>query len=334
MIKRYMPKWNVLLRDDKTVSYIRINFQDKIPHVSITRTPLDDGAKYVGPFYGKSAIERSLRILRKIFPFYDRPYTGRKTLNTDLGLTPGIEINQTTPTLYKRNLRKLVRYLEGGRHKLLKDLKKQMDTLATAGKYEQAAEARDQYFGLRELERKIVFSDKEFLDLSADRALSELQALLRLPEPPRRIEGYDVSHQSGTNVVAAMVVFTNGVANRSAYRKFKIKQDQNDDFANLREVLARRLKHTEWPCPDLILIDGGEPQLRAIYDILSPTGIPYFGLAEQPETIVVPKNSTQVTHFQAPRNSHIIKLVQRIRDEAHRFAITYHTLLKRKNMLK
>ena len=78
MIKRYMPKWNVLLRDDKTVSYIRINFQDKIPHVSITRTPLDDGAKYVGPFYGKSAIERSLRILRKIFPFYDRPYTGRK----------------------------------------------------------------------------------------------------------------------------------------------------------------------------------------------------------------------------------------------------------------
>jgi len=334
MIKRYMPKWNVLLRDDKTVSYIRINFQDKIPHVSITRTPLDDGAKYVGPFYGKSAIERSLRILRKIFPFYDRPYTGRKTLNTDLGLTPGIEINQTTPTLYKRNLRKLVRCLEGGRNKLLKDLKKQMDTLAAAGKYEQAAEARDQYFGLRELERKIVFSDKEFLDLSSDRALSELQALLRLPEPPRRIEGYDVSHQSGTNVVAAMVVFTNGVADRSAYRKFKIKQDQNDDFANLREVLARRLKHTEWPCPDLILIDGGEPQLRAIYDILSPTGIPYFGLAEQSETIVVPKNSTQVTHFQVPRNSHIIKLVQRIRDEAHRFAITYHTLLKRKNMLK
>ena len=227
-----------------------------------------------------------------------------------------------------------MRCLEGGRNKLLKDLKKQMDTLAAAGKYEQAAEARDQYFGLRELERKIVFSDKEFLDLSSDRALSELQALLRLPEPPRRIEGYDVSHQSGTNVVAAMVVFTNGVADRSAYRKFKIKQDQNDDFANLREVLARRLKHTEWPCPDLILIDGGEPQLRAIYDILSPTGIPYFGLAEQSETIVVPKNSTQVTHFQVPRNSHIIKLVQRIRDEAHRFAITYHTLLKRKNMLK
>lgn len=334
MIKRYMPKWNVLLRDDKTVSYIRINFQDKIPYVSITRTPLDDGAKYIGPFYGKSAIERSLRVLRKIFPFYDRPYTGRKTLNTDLGLTPGIEINQTTPTLYKRNLRKLIRCLEGGRNKLLKDLKKQMDTLATAGKYEQAAEARDQYFGLRELERKIVFSDKEFLDLSADRALSELQALLRLPEPPRRIEGYDVSHQSGTNVVAAMVVFTNGVADRSAYRKFKIKQDQNDDFANLREVITRRLKHTEWPRPDLILIDGGEPQLRAIYDILSPTGTPYFGLAEPSETIVVPKNSTQVTHFQVPRNSHIIKLVQRIRDEAHRFAVTYHTLLKRKNMLK
>ncbi len=212
MIKRYKPKWNILLRDDKTVSYVRIDMKSEVPYLSFTRIPQDDKATYIGPFYGKSAVEKALRILRKVFPYYDKPYDGKKTLNTDLGLTPGIEIGKTTPLEYKKNLRKLRLYLEGGRHKLIKDLEKQMSTAAKEQKFEEAAELRGQLFGLRELQKKIVFSDKEFLDISSDQALVDLQMLLHLPEPPRRIEGYDISHQSGTNVVGSMVVFVNGAS--------------------------------------------------------------------------------------------------------------------------
>ena len=363
MIKRYMPKWNILLRDDKTVSYVRIDMKSEVPYVSFTRTPMDDKATYVGPFYSKTTVAKALRILRKIFPYYDKPYDGKKSLNTDLGLTPGIEIGTATPADYKRNLRKLIRYLEGDRDKLLKDLEKQMYAASAEHNYELAAEARNQLFGLRELKKKIVFSDKEFLDISGDQALRQLQMLLNLQHPPRRIEGYDISHQSGTNVVASMVVFVNGVADRSEYRKFKIKVDKNNDFANMREVLTRRLKHTEWEMPDVFLIDGGQPQLEAVADILEPTGIPYIGLAEAEEIIVVPVRKAQIlehpevttegegpspatagarnpspeldfSHHRHPRSSDLVKLLQRIRDEAHRFAVTYHTLLKRKNMLK
>jgi excinuclease ABC subunit C len=229
MIKRYMPKWNILLRDDKTVSYVRISMQEEVPDVSFTRNPLDDKATYIGPFYGKSVVEKSVRMLRRIFPYYTKPYDGKKSLDTDLGLTPGIEIGKCTPKDYKRNLRKLIRYLNGEREGLLKELEKTMYDEASKGNYELAAEARDQLFGLKELKKKIVFSDKEFLDISSDQALKSLQELLGLDEPPRRIEGYDISHQSGTNTVASMVVFLNGASARSEYRKFKIRTSTNDD---------------------------------------------------------------------------------------------------------
>ena len=332
MIKRYMPKWNILLRDGKTVSYVRIPMQEEVPYVEITRNPLDDDATYIGPFYGKSAIERALRVLRRIFPFYIKPYNGKKNLDTDLNLTPGIEIEKSTKAEYKKNLEKLIACLEGNRKEISKIIEKEMEEAAKAGNYELAAKYRNELSGLKELERKIVFSDKEFLDISSDHALSQLKRLLNLEEPPRRIEGYDISHQSGTNAVGGMVVFINGASDRSKYRKFKIKIDKNNDFENMREVLSRRLNHPEWDFPDLILIDGGKPQLEAVKDILDPTGIPYFGLAKQFETIIVPTPSGDYKEIRISHNTHIIKLVQRIRDEAHRFAITYHSSLKRKSL--
>ncbi len=340
MIKRYKPKWNILLRDDKTVSYVRIDMKSEVPFVSFTRTPLDDKATYIGPFYGKRAVEKALRVLCKVFPYYDKPYDGKKSLNTDLGLTPGIEVSRTTPKEYKQNLRKLRLYLEGGRHKLLKEIEKQMKAAAEAERFEEAAELRKQLFGLKELQKKIVFSDKEFLDISSDRALVDLQKLLSLSAPPRRIEGYDISHQSGTNVVGSMVVFVNGVSDRSEYRKFKLHNQANDDTANLREVLERRLKHQEWDFPDLIILDGGLPQVSAVRNLLSAQGISVIGRDKSGDhtrnasvSVIVPEAETYRT-ISLPPDSHIAKLIARIDDEAHRFAITYHTLLKRKNMLK
>ena len=340
MIKRYKPKWNILLRDDKTVSYVRIDMKSEVPYLSFTRIPQDDKATYIGPFYGKSAVEKALRILRKVFPYYDKPYDGKKTLNTDLGLTPGIEIGKTTPLEYKKNLRKLRLYLEGGRHKLIKDLEKQMSTAAKEQKFEEAAELRGQLFGLRELQKKIVFSDKEFLDISSDQALVDLQMLLHLPEPPRRIEGYDISHQSGTNVVGSMVVFVNGASDRAEYRKFKLRNQKNDDTANLHEVIERRLKHSDWEFPNLVILDGGIGQVNAVQDRLEEKHIAVIGRDKSGDhsrnaavRIIVPQAEGHRL-LTLPASSHIAKLIARIDDEAHRFAITYHSLLKRKQMLK
>ena len=352
MIKRYMPKWNILLRDDKSVSYVRFSMKDEVPYVSFTRNPVDDGATYVGPFYGKSGVERALRVLRRIFPYYVKPYSGKKTLDTDLGLTPGIEIGKCTPSDYKRSLRRLMRYLEGGREKLLKELEKTMYEEARRGNYELAAEARNQLFGLKELKKKIVFSDKEFLDISSDQALVQLQKMLGLDKPPRRIEGYDISHQSGTNTVASMVVFINGAAARSEYRKFKIRSSTNDDLRSMIEVITRRLKHAEWEYPDLIVLDGGVTQVNAILPLVEPYHIPVIGRDKSGDhsksarvKLVVPRRDVgalndpgQFTTTDAPvvlsSGSHVARLIARIDEEAHRFAITYHTLLKRKGMLK
>ncbi len=337
MIKRYMPKWNILLRDDKSVSYIRINMDAEVPYIAFTRNPVDDKATYIGPFYGKTAVEKAVRTLRKIFPYYTRPYDGRKTLNTDLGLTPGIEIGKTTPKDYKRNLRKLIRYLEGDRKILLKELEKTMLREAREGNFELAAEARDQLMGLKELKKKIVFSDKEFMDISSDKALVGLQELLGLAEPPRRIEGYDVSHQSGTDAVASMVVFINGTAARSEYRKFRLHTSSGDDLKSMKEVLVRRMRHKEWEYPDLIIVDGGIRQVKVVLSVVEKYNIPVIGRNKSGDhtksagvKIVIP--GKRMMHL-AP-GSHIARLIARVDEESHRFAITYHSLLRRKNMLK
>ena len=338
MIKRYMPKWNILLRDDKTVSYVRIDLNSEVPYISFTRNPLDDKATYIGPFYGKTAVEKAVRILRHVFPYYDKPYNSKKSLNTDLGLTPGIEIGKTTSKDYKRNLRKLIRYLEGDREKLLKDLEKTMYKEAEKGNYELAAEARNQLFGLKELKKKIVFGDKEFLDISSDQALKQLQTLLDLKTPPRRIEGYDISHQNGEDTVGSMVVFLNGASARSEYRKFKVRTSKNDDLKSLIEVISRRLKHKEWTFPDLIILDGGKAQVEALLLLLQPFNIPVIGRDKSGDhsksagvKIFVP-GKPELIHL--PSDSHISRLIARIDEEAHRFAITYHSLLQRKNLFK
>lgn len=345
MIKRYMPKWNILLRDDKTVSYVRIDMKSEVPYVSMTRQPLGDNARYIGPFYAKNTVQTALRILRKVFPYYDKPYDGKKTLNTDLGLTPGIEIEKSTPTAYKKDLKSLIRYLEGDRKKLIEDIEKEMKREAKLGNFERAAELRNQYFGLKGLKKKIVFSDKEFLNISADQALKQLQMLLNLQHPPRRIEGYDISHISGQNVVASMVVFVNGASDRAEYRKFKLRHQKNDDPASMHEVIERRLKHKEWDFPDLVILDGSISQISAVYELLSAEKIPVLGRDKSGDHtrnaavhVIVPEGmeNGKLKYRSAvlKPDSHAAKLIARIDEESHRFAITYHRLLRSKSMIK
>ena len=356
MIRRYMPRYNILLRDDKAMSYIRIDYDSDYPTVSTTRRPLDDGAKYFGPYFSTLAVRQSLKLLRKVFPFATRQPVGQKraSLHYHLGLDPGLEEGKTNLEDYRANLRKLMAIIQGKRKTIIKELERDMKRAAKAEQFEQAAKLRNQLFALQGLNKQVIFSDKEFLDISKDHALNELVNVLSISEFPRRIEGYDISHMQGTDVVASMVVFTNGVSDKAEYRKFKTKINHNDDFYNMHETLTRRLSEKNikaWGKPSLVLIDGGKGQLEAAIrarDEQGHSSIPFIGLAKREEQIVIQKEKSDVTLnmlsiqqlggftsesddfilINLPHNTNLIKLLQRIRDESHRFAVSYHSVLK------
>lgn len=338
MIKRYKPKWNILLMDDKSTTYVRIDMKSEVPYVSFTRNPDDDGADYFGPYYGQATIQRALRALRRVFPYYTKPYNGKKTLDTDLGLTPGIEVEKTTPTEYKQDLKQLESYLRGNRKAIIKKVEKEMKAAAATNDFERAASLRNELFGLKGLSTKIIFSDREFLDISSDAALSTLQKILRLEQTPKRIEGYDISHQSGKNVVGSMVTFINGVAERKEYKRFKLHNQKNDDVHSLEEIITRRLRHLNtWGKPDLIVLDGGLPQISIIKPLLDQHQIAVIARDKSgahskntPVKIVVPEQDN-FELVALPQDSHVAKLIARIDEESHRFAIQYHRLLKSKN---
>jgi excinuclease ABC subunit C len=356
MIRRYMPRYNILLRDDKSMVYIRIDYDSNYPTVSTTRRPLDDNAKYFGPYLSAISVRNALKGLRRAFPFATRKLAGQKraTLHYHLGLDPGLEEGRTSLSDYRTNLRRLMAVISGKRKQIESEINRDMKKAAKDQDFELAAKLRNQLYALQSLSRQVIFSDKEFLDISKDHALNELVDILSLEAFPRRIEGYDISHMQGSDVVASMVVFTNGISDKGQYRKFKTKKDQNNDFYNMNETLARRLKDVNiksWGKPSLVLIDGGKGQLDAAIkarDQSGHSGIPFIGLAKREEQIVIYKDKSNVTlnddvlHklggfktesddfilVNVPHNTNLIKLLQRIRDESHRFAVTYHSVLK------
>lgn len=354
MVRRYQPHYNILLRDDKSVAYIRIDAKTIAPTVSITRRPLDDGADYYGPFLQTLPLKRSLKYLRKVFPYSTHTtLPSRACLQYQIGLCPGPETQMYNEKDYKDNLKKLVLYINGKRSQLLNQLESEMEQAASAQHYERAAKKRNALRALQSLRARIIFSDKENLDLSNDHALSDITQLLGLSAPPKRIEGYDISHMSGTDTVASMVVFTNGIADKSAYRKFKMRLPGNDDFAHMNEVVVRRLRKKNiksWRLPDLFLIDGGKGQLGAALAACQEAGVarPMIGLAKKHEDIIIHRTLSNVyinseklkelggfieytddfAKVSLPKNAHAVKLLQRIRDESHRFAVTYHSTLK------
>jgi len=382
MVKRYMPRYNILLRDDKSETFVRIDMKSEWPTVSFTRNPADDGAEYFGPYFTGYAVKKALRFLRRVFPYYTVPPKEgvRPSLDAHIGLSPK---PGTTSQEYKKVLRQLIRYIEGGRLSIVKEIEKEMVQTAKAQEFERAAQLRNKLNDLKSLQQKIMFGDREFMDISKDRALGDLVELLGLPKIPARIEGYDISHMGGIDVVASMVVFTNGASDRAAYRKFKTRIEHNDDVYNMHETLVRRLSEKNikaWGMPDLILIDGGKGQLDAALRAQEVYGlhIPTISIAKREEemlahesrssistarleelrrnpidgVLVTKSNAYYVVNLHAGQinaSSHsknlrggssyttysdVVKLFQRIRDESHRFAVSYHTVLKRARQTK
>ena len=426
LVRRYLPRYNILLRDDKSQIYVRISYKSDYPTVTITRRPLDDGAEYFGPYSSPYAIKKALRYLRKAFPYaVSKPVNQKRTnLYYHLGLDPGLEEGRTSLDAYRANLRKLMQYLRGERVQLVREIERDMKKAAKNKDFEEAAKLRNRLYALQALSRQTLFGDREIQDATRDQALVDLATLLQLYEKPRvtqnitdsevagldavqerseersaaykdvrqastaasaaamrqeqersagsasarslvprklrRMECFDISHMQGTDTVASMVVFINGLPDKANYRKFKMRLPGNDDFAHMHEALCRRLREEnrkKWGMPDLIIIDGGKGQLTSAIKARDEAGlsnIPMVGLAKREEEIIIHKskslkgvNAEKVAEIAAknhayladspefisidlPAQSHVVKLLQRIRDESHRFAVSYHSTLKQK----
>ncbi len=361
MVRRYLPRYNILLRDDKSLLYVRIDIKTDYPTVTFTRRPLDDKAEYFGPYIQGYAVRKALRLLRRIFPYAvtEQQATMGSKLYEQIGLDPGLKSGKTSLDEYRKNLRNLMSYLRGNRVALINEIEKEMKQSAKEQKFEKAVMLRNKLYELKSLKKQIIFSDREFMDASKDKGLAGLAELLGI-ELPKRIEGYDISHMSGTDNVASMVVFTNGIPDKTQYRKFKMRLKGNNDFAHMSEAISRRLSEKNikaWGKPNLFLIDGGKGQLSSAIEARDCLGFdtPMIGLAKREEEIVVEDKRSKVKSeglqdrakkFQAsvkisddfvllnlPDTSDIVKLLQRIRDESHRFAVSYHSTLKQNRQL-
>ncbi|NTW62473.1 GIY-YIG nuclease family protein, partial [Candidatus Saccharibacteria bacterium] len=182
MVKRYMPRFNILLRDDKSLMFVRIDIKSEWPHVSFTRNPAGDGAEYFGPYFNGFALKKALRYLRRVFPYYIKPV--KDQLKSDLYDHLGLSPTNMTSDEYKANLRKLISYLKGNRKKIVKEIESDMKLAAKKHDFERATVLRNKLRNLSELQHRIMFGDKEFLDISKDQALSDLTELLNLPKIP------------------------------------------------------------------------------------------------------------------------------------------------------
>lgn len=336
LIKRYKPRFNINFKDDKNYCYIKITKED-YPRVSIARQIVDSKDEYLGPFIDAMAVRNSLKYLRKVFPFCTCSLSGDNIcLYYHLGLCKGHGPKYISPKDYQVNIRGLVAFLSGKKDDIIKDLTKQMKTYSKLREFERAAEIRDRLNALNRIRFEHVIEEKR--ELRLDKALVGLKDVLKLQAIPARIECYDISNIFGRAAVGSMVVFENGVPAKNEYRRFEIKTVKRiDDFAMHQEMAKRRFTNTSAKfakIPDLVIIDGGKGQLSSVLEIVKPLGLQttFVGLAKRFEELVLMDSAGNFTIVNLTPNSEEFFLVQRIRDEAHRFAITYHRNLRSKEL--
>ena len=315
LIKKYKPKYNLKLKDDKTFLGIFITKEDwpRIMPARVTQK-LPKGEFY-GPFPSAGQVRQALQIIRKIFPFRVscQPLSGRACFEYHLGMCPGVCSGKISKETYQKTIRQIKLFLKGHKKKVITDLKKQMKETAKKLDYENAAKIRDRVFALQHIQDVALITEDD---------LKEQENL------PKKIEAYDVSHISGSFAVGSMVVFNNGLIDKGQYRKFKIKiAKKSDDVGAIKEILSRRLNHNEWPLPDFILIDGGKGQVSGASNVLKSRklDIPVVGIAKGPD-----RNKNELIG----KTDIDKKLLLRLRDEAHRFAIQYYRLRHKKSFIE
>ncbi|MBO0701140.1 MAG: excinuclease ABC subunit UvrC [Zavarzinella sp.] len=349
LVKDIRPRFNTDLKDDKTFPYLQIRIREEFPRVEFTRKPRRRGVKLYGPFTSARSLRAAIQVLQRVFQFRTCSLDIRSTDERWRWFRPCLlhSIHQCTAPCnfrvtredYRKQIRALRLVLEGKKARLIREMTDEMHQASANLQFEKAAKIRDDIDSLGKLElRGDVDKDvqPEVFHIDPKKGLRGLQKVLGLPAPPRSIEGIDIAHLGGTDTVASLVSFLDGLPFKPGYRRFKIKTVEGvDDFASMREVVSRRYSHRnrdEWGTPDLVLIDGGKGQLSAAVEAFRSLGIEpptLISLAKQEEEIFRPGESEPI---RLSRTSAALRLLQFVRDEAHRFAQHYHHLLRKKRL--
>jgi excinuclease ABC subunit C len=350
LIKDIQPKYNRELRDDKSFPYIQITTHEDFPRVEVTREPRTSGVKLYGPFASVGSLRGAIQVLQKVFKF--------RTCSLDIEeqdprwrwFRPCLlaSIAQCTAPCnlriskeeYRRDIQRLKTFLEGNRKSLLKEMRAEMEQASTELKFEKAARLRDEIDMLEslrergELEKHV---QPEVFFVDPKKGLAGLQKILKLPQRPRNIEGVDIAHLGGEETVASLVQFLDGLPFKPGYRRFRLREVEGvDDYASIREVVARRfskLRDNGDVFPDILLIDGGIGQLHKGLEAFAALGIEppvVLSLAKKEELLYAAGRDQPL---RLSRHSYALRLLQYVRDEAHRFAQHYHHLLRRKRQL-
>jgi len=374
LIKKHQPKYNVVWRDDKNYFYVGIS-KETFPRIFITHRPITESRiwnkeyrrknskfKIVGPFVDGEALKKTLKILRKVFPYRTcRTLPKHPCLWYQLERCPApcllkSQTFQQVPTGkiqmkkdYQRNVKNIFKLLQGKKTQLLRDLKREMKKASKEKRFETAEKIRDQIQSLEKVisHTRVFEPGKNGLQSEWKKTQMMLKKILKTKGDISRIEAYDVSNIQGKEATGSLITFIQGIPEKNFYRRFKIRiAGKPDDVAMIKEILKRRLKHKEWSYPDLILIDGGKGQLN-IAKTTVKNKIPVIALAKKrsvtkPRTklrfgagenkLYIENRKKPILIKNLPRE--IFNLILQLRDEAHRFAIAYHRKLRRKQLLK
>ncbi len=332
-IKRLNPKFNIIMRDDKNYFFVGIT-KEEFPRIFITHQKKEKNTEYIGPFTNGAVLKSVLNQLRKTFPFrHCKTLPKKACLQYHLGRCPAPCINKSVKNELLKNTKSIKKILQGRKKELIKKLKDEMVKLAKNQDFKNAQKVKEQIENIQK-----IFAHKNIFYLEKrkdewDKISKELKSITDSKNDINRVECFDISNIQGKHAVGSMVVFINGVATKSEYRKFKIKEtkEEPNDPKMMQEILKRRLKHKEWGLPDLIVLDGGKTQLNAILRIIKPKKINIIALAKRKEDIYLPYKKEPISSDSIRKETKYF--LQKIRDEAHRFAITYHKNLRKKSMI-
>ncbi len=365
LIKEYRPRYNISFRDDKRFLLVKIDMSEEWPRFRLARFKKDDNARYFGPYAHAGALRQTLNFMRKKFGVltFGRGAPNERELKSSTYQVP-VRLSELTAEQYRERVQLAMEFLEGRSREMIGALEEEMRKVAEKQDFEKAAELRNMIDDLRNTTRSTRRFTRGSLPSTID-PMADVQALsdaLQLPKPPQVMECFDISNISTTHIVASMVCFRDGVPDKNNYRRYRVRTVQGqDDFASMAEVVRRRYSRVllearerdpetaefsqENPrdalereqfvavrLPDLIIVDGGKGQLSAACRELQRLGLhelPIIGLAKEHEEIYRPGRALPL---RLPEDSGALRLLQRIRDEAHRFANTYHQLLMKKRV--
>ena len=348
LIKDIQPRFNIELKDDKSFPYLQIRIREEFPRVEFTRSP-KRGTKLFGPFTSARSLRAAIQVLQRIFKFRNCALDIRSDDQRWRWFRPCLlySIHQCTAPCnfrvdretYRQQIQQLIMVLEGKKDQLIAEMETEMKQASQILQFEKAAQIRDEIDALSKLHLRGdagIHVQPEVFVLDPKRGVAGLKKVLKLASLPRVIEGVDIAHLGGTEVVASLVQFIDGMPFKPGYRRFRIRTTEgNDDFSAMREVVTRRLRRLQkeqGTFPDLLLIDGGKGQLNAAHSAIRSLDL------QKPSVVALAKKLEEIYTLdgQQPlrlsRSSFALRLLQYIRDEAHRFAQHYHHILRQRRL--